>query len=215
MSSVYAVDKLLNKAVEINADIVEGSFNVIKGSKVELNQMPDQYTEKGIDSQLKMVPYPWGKVMKLSLWENVFFPEQYWFEDTMMTFLIYPKVKVYASVSDVIYNYIINEKGITLSSKGKVKNLDTLYIVNFLLNEVKQPISPFLKNVIVFQLTRRMSRILPLDNIIQEASFVYSKQMIENNLLNYKGLKLKNWLLLKIFEDEDFYLWKLVVLLRI
>lgn len=135
MSSVYAVDKLLNKAVEINADIVEGSFNVIKGSKVELNQMPDQYTEKGIDSQLKMVPYPWGKVMKLSLWENVFFPEQYWFEDTMMTFLIYPKVKVYASVSDVIYNYIINEKGITLSSKGKVKNLDTLYIVNLLISQ--------------------------------------------------------------------------------
>lgn len=215
LSSKNSVNTLLNSAFKYDADMVDGSYNVVHGLDLSSNILANNVTYSGIDSSLSVVPYPWGKVMRTELWRNVRFPERFSFEDTVLPFLINPYVKTYVSTSDLIYNYTINEKGITLSSKGKIKNLDTLYIIKYLLKSVKLPMNDYLSSVVLYQLTRRMSRILPLDLSIQKAAFLYSCHLVDMYISNETNLSKFNKFVLQIFKSRDFETWKLIVKLRL
>lgn len=52
-----------------------------------------------------------------------------------MSFIIYPKAKKIVTVSDMVYRYRVNFSGITQSSKGKLKMIDTLGITRLVMSE--------------------------------------------------------------------------------
>lgn len=130
-----AINNLLNAAIKYNADIVQGGYNTIS----EKNEFLESFTGNFIisekdDSFLK--GFPWGKIFKSDIFKNIHFPEQYWFEDTICAFILFPLSKVKVRIEDIVYNYRINKRGITFTSIGKPKILDTLYITNSLLEDV-------------------------------------------------------------------------------
>ena len=79
--------------------------------------------------------FPWGKIFKSELFSRVCFPENYWFEDTVMAFVVFPMCKRVATSSVLLYHYRINPSGITHTSRGKPKALDTFYVTRQLLKD--------------------------------------------------------------------------------
>ncbi|MBD1491004.1 glycosyltransferase family A protein [Weissella confusa] len=111
------VDDLLSAAFEDDLDIVQGTAIGFSGDK----EWPIVF-----DS---LSGYPWGKMFKRSLFRNVRFPENAWFEDSIMAYLIYPKVRTYRLVEGGNYYYFKNREGITATAKTNPKSIDTFYVM--------------------------------------------------------------------------------------
>ena len=106
-----AIKILLEEAFKYDADVVEGNFYYYKNKK----KKPGSFHKLGevkhpIDT---LLGFPWGKIIKSKLLQSYQFPKNYWFEDTIMSFLIYPQCKRARTVSDYVYSYRINNQGIT------------------------------------------------------------------------------------------------------
>ena len=120
-----AIEKLLNKAYEDDYDIVGGGYARFGGRR-RMRVLP---------SQGRLYGFAWGKVYKSRLWENVHFPEKYWFEDTICAMIIHDIAIKKTSIPEVIYWYRVNRKGICSSSKGKTKVIDSLWVTKRLLKD--------------------------------------------------------------------------------
>ena len=130
-----AVDTLIQCAEKSQAEIVEGSFlqfdnNRIISSHLHQTQITNDWSI--------LYGYPWGKVFRSELFANIHFPKGYWFEDTICTFMLYPQCKRIATVDNIVYKYRANNKGITSTSKGKIRVLDTLWISRQILHDADQ-----------------------------------------------------------------------------
>lgn len=113
-------------------------------------------------SLLKTVTgYVWGKIYKSSLWQDVRFPEGLDFEDTIIPFLTVPLVKKGVVEHEVLVKYRSNQLGFTKQSAGKLLNIDTLYILKWLLSEQKRlniDMTDELIHYYIFQLTNMLVR---------------------------------------------------------
>lgn len=131
-----SINAWLDKAFATGADIVEGGYQLFsdngQGGDIVRKQasMGDKWL--GVLSG-----FPWGKVYRASLFEKLQFPEGYWFEDTLCSFLIYPLCKRIVTITDIVYRYRLNQNGITATCSGNLKVLDTLLITIQMLEEAK------------------------------------------------------------------------------
>lgn len=131
-----SLDLLLDAAYYNDADIVEGGFKILKNGK---------FSSRGHHNSIKTTKWvetfygvPWGKVIKSSLFRDFHFPEGYWFEDTIMAMILYPKCKTFITIPNDVYIYRINPQGISSKSRGNVKSLDSLYVTIQLLEDEKE-----------------------------------------------------------------------------
>ncbi|MCK0205495.1 hypothetical protein [Ornithobacterium rhinotracheale] len=81
--------------------------------------------------------FPWGKVFKANLLENIRFPEGYWFEDTICSYLLFPLSDIKVTIEDIVYRYRKNSQGITNTSRGNYKVIDTLYVTESLIKDAR------------------------------------------------------------------------------
>ena len=119
-----------------SADIVEGGYNLFSGNG---NKKKHQHTKelllKDRNSDLIIFGTPWGKVFRAQLFESICFPEGYWFEDTIMHFLVYPLAEKILLIDDIVYFYRRNLAGISYSSTTKIKSLDSYWITERVLKD--------------------------------------------------------------------------------
>lgn len=134
-----ALDVLMDAADREQADIVEGGYSIFytdarrKGSL----QLHENKVYKG-QWLGKITGYPWGKVYRATLFEKIHFPEGYWFEDTLMSFITYPMAKKIVTISEPVYYYRINYQGISSTSHGNPKCIDSLWITICLLEAANE-----------------------------------------------------------------------------
>ena len=128
-----AVQSLMYAAACRNADIVQGSFCHVDESGQRSLGYETFENRGGVAPNGVVTGMAWGKVYKASLWEHVCFPEGYWFEDTVITSLLTHLARRIATVSDPVYYYRRNSSGITKSSAGKPKSIDSLYVLRSVL----------------------------------------------------------------------------------
>lgn len=181
-----AIENLMDKAFAEDADIVEGSLYAINNNnKILRSETHSLYV--GSEWIGKLRGYTCGRVCKTELFCSYKFPNL-WFEDTIMSFLIYPQCHKIVTIPDDIYHYRMNSMGISALSQGKPKVIDTLWITSLLLKE---------------SLSREAN---VKDDLLQ----VYLGQVKMNfqrieTLLDYKACKASYYchrhLLLKYFED--------------
>lgn len=128
-----AIDALMDTAYKYDADVVQGGYFVIseKGDVLKTHTVPSLKSEK--NPHLK--GFPWGKVFKSTLFNHIHFPEKYWFEDTICSYLLFPLSKIQVSIEDIVYEYRKNRSGISFSSKKNPKSLDSLYITRALIKD--------------------------------------------------------------------------------
>lgn len=179
------IEKLLNRAFEKDADIVIGGYKKFNetGDISEFN-----YQSQDEINPYELYGYPWGKVYKSELFVNLIFPESYWFEDTMLIYLVYGQSKKVSSISEIIYNYRINDYGITAIAPTLMKSIDSLWITEQLLLDRKK--LSLCNDIEIYKVTLRQCctnyiRCRFLGNKVQKAIFVIQKEIINNFFDNF------------------------------
>lgn len=139
--SADVFDKMLDAAYEKNADIVAGKFVRFVENNGREVQTIDRKLEghehlKDIDPIRELQGFAWGKLYKAELFENVCFPVGYWYEDTIIPWLIFPKASttVYADV--ICYAYRNNPSGITASGLFSPRAIESTYITRLVLEKI-------------------------------------------------------------------------------
>lgn len=127
-----AIERLVSAADKAGADIAEGGFRTFADGETLGAEQPAPY--EGADWTL-LQGYPWGKVYKAELFAHVCFPENYWFEDTVGVLLVYPQARRIVRLPQTVYDYRHSPQGITQTSRGKVRSIDSLWVSRRLLHD--------------------------------------------------------------------------------
>lgn len=112
-------------------DIVEGSYynyNEIFWIKVKKFMKHKAGVYQNF-KRAKLTGYPWGKIIKRELFENIYFPVGLWYEDTIITYLIYPKASKIKTIPNVIYERRMSDTSITRNAKNILKRADNFWVL--------------------------------------------------------------------------------------
>ncbi|MBQ7345848.1 MAG: glycosyltransferase family 2 protein [Oscillospiraceae bacterium] len=123
-----AIQLLMDTARKHDADIVEGSHRMISHSGLPTGRSAIHPYHVGSAGET-MFGYPWGKVIRRSLFQQICFPCGYWYEDTIISALIYPSAKVTVTTPEIVTLYRLNRNGLSSLGKTAPKSVDTYYIV--------------------------------------------------------------------------------------
>lgn len=160
-----AIEAMMKEAMDQDADIVEGSYKTFyNGEEHEGSRHEYAVTAKWLG---QLTGYPWGKVIRSSLFQHLCFPEGYWFEDTMFSFLLYEQGKKFVTIPDEVYLYRINPNRISASFRGKPKVVDSLLVTLQCLEDAKTlglPMNGQLYDMFLSQVRMNYSRISTLQD---------------------------------------------------
>lgn len=129
-----AISSLMDTAIEMNADIVEGSAYEMADGK---RGIYDRYKKRVNGYKGRLKGQPWGKVYKRSIFDNLCFPEGFWFEDSINALIIYPQTENIVVIPDFVYTYRKNPDGISATAKKYRKIIDTYWVTEQLLDDYK------------------------------------------------------------------------------
>lgn len=139
--SLDAFDKMLDAAYEKNADIVAGKFlRFVENNGREVQTIDGKFGDHGhldeIDPIRELQGFAWGKLYRAELFENICFPVGYWYEDTIIPWLVFPKASttVYADV--ICYAYRNNPCGITALGLFSPRAIESTYITKEILEKI-------------------------------------------------------------------------------
>lgn len=174
-----AVEALMRAAIEHNADIVEGGFDylfyghLVPGYRHRENRMFEG----------KLYGYPWGKVYRSTLFQRISFPEGFWFEDTIMTFLLFPMAERKYVIDTIVYGYRKSSTD-TISSTAprKLKCVDTYWITELMMEEYGKLSLPYDENCFekfMHQIIVNYNRVRLMDKDLQESIFVLTRELIK------------------------------------
>lgn len=128
-----AIEVLLKKAYEESACVVEGGYEIMSGclKRSKLHQ------DKNVTELCgELWGFAWAKVFKAELFKDVSFPECYWYEDTIVSYILYPKCKKAYTVKDPVYRYRNNFKGLSHIRGNGVKLLDSFWVLYYVIKEM-------------------------------------------------------------------------------
>lgn len=217
------VEVLIDKAYSKNYDMVMCAHNLSKENNgVVVDKIPNVYSKynlmgyKNGDEIMNLAGLPWCKVYKRELWNDVRFFPGYWYEDTIIQFLLFTQCKNYIYIPKIEYEYKWYEKNFShvQGNNTNVKAIDTYWILVEILQRYKKlglPCDTKLYTLILRHIsTYYYNSIKGLDREIIDALFILAKDLY----LNYKpSLKVKLPYMLhqveKAFDNNDIELWKL------
>lgn len=175
-----AIQSLLDTAYHHSCDIVEGGMYYLspdgKAPAYRHNsakRLSDPYMLQG---------YPCGKVFRAELFRKVRFPKGYWYEDSIISFLILPSASEIWGIPELLYEYRVNQSGMTKSTHGKPKSIDTYWITELLMQahqDAGLPDNGAYFRYILQQIRLNQHRVSELSDEIQECVFVLSCQLLE------------------------------------
>lgn len=125
-----AIEKLLDRAFLLDADIVEGSiYSFYKGG---YRRKTGIHRDSGNEIENQLWGYPFAKVIRAEVFEKIKFPERYYFEDSIFSYCIYPNYSKKYTISDFVYMYRKNPSGASLGNNGKIKTIDTYWMIGYM-----------------------------------------------------------------------------------
>lgn len=172
------VEDMLNNAFKYDLDIVQGGYYRLKNNKKKVEK---KYKEKIIEPLGNLTGFPWAKVWKSNIFKNLHFPENYWYEDSIFSFLIYPQKYKTMLISEIVYNYRYNVNGISVTSINQPKCIDTYWITRMLMNEYNNlnlPINNDYYCKILRQIVLNYKRTIKLPEEIQQCIFVLTRDLL-------------------------------------
>lgn len=123
-----SINNLLNFGFKNNLDIVEGGYH----SYINRNLIGGRNHVDSLNSN-QLFGFAWGKILKNKIFENLCFPDKYYYEDSIFAYLVYPQKFKCGTIEECVYGYRINPNSITKSKKFTKKHLETWYITEELL----------------------------------------------------------------------------------
>ena len=183
-----AVDLFLSNAYKNDADIVESGYSFFDGEHRYGGFLHSGGVYEGALGILN--GFACMKAIKSRLFENVCFPEGFWFEDTIMTMLIFPNVKKSVTLKEKLYNYRVNQNSITSLAKTQKKSLDTFWVTKQTLDDAKtlgicmekEFLKQFLRQIAV-----NYSRIKGLPADVRFSVFDLTQKMLFDNFKSFEN----------------------------
>jgi len=205
-----AVEGLMNTALSHDCDLVEGGAYYLKQSG--LTEMHRYDREEPVTAPYsRLHGHAWGKLYKRELLENLCFPEGYWYEDSLLSFLVFPLAKRIYRCPQMACAYRINEEGIVKTSVGKPRAVETYWITELLLKERSRMDLPMDESFFSFLLLQLRLNQLRLENLpaeVQEAAFVLSCDLLREYFAPEKMVsREKN--LLRALKTADFGMFRM------
>ena len=183
-------EKLYNKAIEENADIVIcGSYN-ITGDKKEI-EIDKKIFNDNKDAFLGR-PAVWNKIYKKELiTDDIKFRSKVWYEDLDFSIKVLSKAKKISFVDEPLYNYIVRQ-GSTMNNSNIDRNLEILDCFNEILNfnkTIDKDIIEFLAIDHIF--ISAIVRVLRSNGDTKKKKIIVNKLLdyMNNNFSNYKNNK--------------------------
>lgn len=175
-----ALEGLLDTAYRHDCDIVEGgAYYRIDGSTTLKHRFERE--EKVANPYERLHGHAWGKLYKRELLEKRCFPEGYWYEDSLISFLLFGQAENIWVSPQMAYGYRINQSGIVKASVGKPRAVETYYITEQLLRERQEAGLPMDRNFfryLLLQVRLNQLRLADLDACVQESAFVLSCDLL-------------------------------------
>ena len=168
-----AIQNLMSYAYANNLDVVEGNYlNLINGKTYKDTEF---HTDSIVDDPVADITgYSCMKIFKTELFRKIQFPENYWYEDSIMSFLIFPLSGICGTIKEVIYYYRRHAGSITQTSKGKVKCIDSYYVTELMYDCMEElQIDPLpLQNLFLGHVKLSGGRTVFLDKEVRKATFI-------------------------------------------
>lgn len=212
------VEKMMTKAFETKSDIVECGYHYFKEtSETIISKRYVLPSEKLSGHSIKICKYPglpWAKVYKRDLFRNVRFPDNYWFEDTILHFLLFPLAHSFLYIEDDLYSWRRNSENFTNKQVASPKTVEHYWVVEYLLEEADRigipkdeiyslvlfrHLGPYLCNG-----TRRM------DITVRENLFALACDLWKKKKSVMPKISLLEKQLLKALETNNFAIWDCV-----
>lgn len=137
------INVLLSKAFSKDYDIIEGNYLNVYGDGQKVSGKP--LWEKDFEVDLRqnqefireIKGFPWGRIYKRELWDNVEYPMGFEYEDTIIRFTIFRRAETFAYINKNIYEYTLSTTSISSRLKGTLNSLDTYFVAEYLLENNK------------------------------------------------------------------------------
>lgn len=204
-----AIESLMNVATQQNAEIVQGGYYYQIEQKVhEWRTYP--HTKRLMDV-FDLYGQPWGKVFRSDLWQDFCFPEGFWFEDTVISFMISLHTNNVWLISDNVYVYRENKKGITKTSVKKNKSIDTYWVTESIMEEygvLGLPNNELLLRRFLKQVVINAKRVRAMPDDIRKAIFVMTCEL-HNRYFAGKKAELKYATLQKALINRNYGIYEL------
>ncbi len=132
----------------VSPNYVQALVDCVKADGAELGVCA-YYSFAGDDRRYKTVQWgptieardlngtPWGKLFHRKLFEHLLWPSGYWYEDTVLAFLVYPRVRKIAGTNLCAYGYRSSLQNATHTGRNAPKALDSLYITELVLRAME------------------------------------------------------------------------------
>ena len=182
-----AIQSLLTSAFTNNSDVVEGGFNKFTNDKLLFKKTHN--TNNDLKALGNLFGFAWGKVIKSTLFKNIIFPEGYWYEDTVISYLIYTQCKEVSTVDDIVYWYRENPKGITNISKINKKSIDTYWILEQMLEDMKFLDISYTQDIYeetLRQVKLNFTRTRRMDDLTQKSIFTLTANIFQTQFTDFK-----------------------------
>ena len=178
VSSNY-IQNLLEAAYRADADVCACGYYSFYGSKRYKTVKPKSERDLNLLNGCF-----WGKIFDRKLFEHVLLPEGFWYEDTILPWLIFPQVNNYMTIDTCCYAYRRNLNGITQTSKKKIKAIDTVYITDLMMRSVSESFIKENSKLVINQFYINQLRLLKLSSILQKRVFEIQSRFYREYLVS-------------------------------
>lgn len=195
------IENLMSAATKNDADIVRGQYFSQRGNYRRL---------RGIASS-----FAWGKVYRASLFDKIRFPEGYWFEDMINSFLLTPLSgkTVDLEVPVIIYKNAEGSLSKVQISAVSYKSLEQLYLVMSLIKDYKTlglTDEAYLHRRIMKECSRLMvRRTEKLDEATRKQVFLACSRIFEENEIKSTEFSGIDRIFADVIINRDYAAWKM------
>ena len=132
-TDVTMFEKMYNKAIETNAQVVVSNSYWVKGKKKKLEKEGPYNTGK--DMLIHLFAVLWNKIYDTAFVRstNIRFPSGNRYEDAYFLYCLAPNIERLAFVDEAFVHYVQHENSITHNNNEEVKNMITIFdnILNY------------------------------------------------------------------------------------
>lgn len=207
-----AIDNLLDRAYAEDACIVEGSYelfdNGVRSKALHKN-------EKFEELPGNLWGFSWAKVIKAELLRNIRFPNGYWFEDTMVSYLLYPKCKNAYTISEVVYRYRRNKLGFSHIRGNNIRLLDSFWVLDKIIDVVRNSGQVITDNMYDFILKSMLTcsrRLMYMNDEIRREVLEAFSELLSDGFADYKSQDQELAVFEKTLRNNDYIKYVKVVL---
>lgn len=176
-----AIEGLMDTACRCDCDLVEGgAFYLFDSGKTVMHRYDDD--RQVLNPFKELHGHAWGKLYRRELFADLCFPEGYWYEDSVLSFLVFSLAKRICVSGQMAYAYRINESGIVKTSVGKPRAVETYWITEQLLAERAErglAMDSQFFQFMLLQIRLNQLRVSGLRDDVQEAVFVQTCELLE------------------------------------